>query len=174
MVKEIELSQGMVALVNDADYAELAQHRWCANRIGGNFYAVRNGPRTDGHRARIYLHRIILGAPPDMGVDHINGDGLDNRRNNLRLATKSQNGANRTHKQRGTTSRFLGVRWHKRSGKWHAEIQVNGKQKTLACFDSEIDAALAYNEAALELHGEFASINDLDNPGEIISAAENA
>jgi len=174
MVKEIELSQGMVALVDDADFEELASHKWYVSRIRRTYYAKRNEPKVGGGQRTILMHRVILNAPPGMQVDHINGDGLNNRRYNLRLATNRQNGASRKHKQLGTSSSFLGVYWQKCAGKWRSEIKANGTQKHIGYFDSEIDAAFAYNEAALELHGKFASINDLDNPGELISAAEQS
>jgi hypothetical protein len=104
------------------------------------------------------LHRIILDAPKGTDVDHINGNGLDNRRCNLRLATRSQNHANR-FKKPGTTSRFKGVRFER--NRWHAQIRVQYKKTYLGSFRDEIDAALAYNAAALEAFGEFARINTI-------------
>ena len=173
MVREIELSQGMVALVDDNDYEELAQHRWYAHREGRTYYARRHGPMAGGTWPTIRMHREIIDAPHGIQVDHINGDGLDNRRDNLRIATNLQNGANRTHKQRGRTSRFLGVDWYSRLGKWRARIMINYKDTHLGYFDREVDAALAYNEAALQLHGEYASLNDIDNPGVLINVTED-
>lgn len=109
---------------------------------------------------KVLMHRLILLAPDTTLVDHINGDPLDNRRENLRYATQSQQNANR-HRTFGA-SRFKGV-YRRRDGlKWCAQCRVpGGKQRYLGSFDSEEDAARAYNAAATELFGEYARLNDL-------------
>jgi len=106
------------------------------------------------------LASIVLGVSNGL-VDHINGDPLDNRRQNLRPATPSQNQANRTKYQgrRGVTSRYKGVCWHRKDKKWMARIYRDGKQIYLGGFDCEIEAAKAYDSAALEIFGEFALPN---------------
>lgn len=114
-------------------------------------------------RMLIYLHRLIVGAGPDELVDHVNRDTLDNRSCNLRVATKSQNGANRVADRRraGTTSRHKGVSWNRERRRWRAYIHMDGKTRALGAFRSEDDAARAYNAAALATWGRFARLNDV-------------
>lgn len=117
------------------------------------------------HRSRfsVYLHRLIIGAGSGDLVDHINRNPLDNRTANLRLATRSQNAANRgaDRRRNGTTSRHKGVSFNKARGKWCAYIHVDGKTRSLGRFEAEDDAARAYNKAAVEAWGEFARLNDI-------------
>jgi hypothetical protein len=114
--------------------------------------------RDDGSRAGLKLHRLLL---PDWAeIDHIDGDGLNNCRSNLRAATHSQNQGN-TRKRLGTSSQFKGVCWSKCAGKWRAYIRSDGKLKFLGYFASEFEAAQAYNSAALEKWGSFAKVNCL-------------
>ena len=157
---KIPLSQGKFAIVDDGDYDWLNQWKWCISSGG---YAIRvqhigyfNGKKK---QKTFRMHRIIMNAPDDMDIDHINGNALDNRRCNLRICTISQNLCNQK-KTRGK-SKYLGVDWHKIAKKWRAAIQINKKRYYLGCFISEIDAARAYNEAAKKLHGEFARLNVL-------------
>ena len=160
MTCKIELTRGKVAIVDDEDYKELSELKWFANKIGNTFYAVCtfNG---GAFKCTKYMHRVILDAPSDMCVDHIDGNGLNNCRSNLRLSTKSQNGANRG-KQADNTSGFKGVIWYSRCRKWRAQIKINGKNKFLDSFDSPEDAARAYDEAARKFFGGFAKLNFLD------------
>lgn len=154
MTKEIQLSQGKVALVDDEDYEELNQHKWCAMKDYKTFYAMRS-IQLDGHQHTLRMHNAIMGTK---GIDHKNNDGLDNRRDNLRKATASQNSHNKS-KYSNNTSGYRGVYWDRRNKKWRAQIGVNGKQRRLGYFSSALEAASAYDEAALELHGEFARTN---------------
>lgn len=148
----------MVALVDDEDFEALNRFKWCAKSSGaGLFYAYRaTGKRSDGSRVYQFMHRLLVQG--DGFVDHINGNGLDNRRDNLRLATSSQNGINR-RKALGTTSRYKGVTWSKKDQRWCAQIKRNGKNRFLGSFRSEEEAAKAYDAAARELFGEFAKLN---------------
>jgi len=153
-MREIPLTQGKVAIVDEEDADRVLAFKWSATRCRdtGRYYAGRR----EGRRF-VSLHRFILNAPPDRQVDHVNRDGLDNRRSNLRLATPSQNQWNRERRSDNRTG-FKGVFAHK-SGKWQALIKANRKHIYLGLFDSKEDAARAYDLAALLLHGEFARIN---------------
>jgi hypothetical protein len=136
--------------------------RWCAARTKRNsdkLYAVRGtGPRSA--RKWEFLHRSILGlSDRQVQADHRNGDGLDNRRTNLRQATNKQNSANHSRRRNGT-SLYLGVSWDKERGKWVASIsRPEGGRRHLGRFLDEIEAARAYDAAATELYGDFARPN---------------
>ncbi len=156
-MRSIELTQGQVALVDDADFERLNQFKWYASKQPGTFYACRDaGGRTN--RKQIRMHRVITGVTKSRQVDHINGNGLDNRRTNLRICVASQNQANRG-KQRNCKSGFKGVSWNKSNRKWVSLIQVLGKHIYLGGFDCKITAARAYDEKAKEMFGEFARTN---------------
>lgn len=122
------------------------------------YYSVRVGGRS------YLVHRIIwfmkFGECPKY-IDHSNGNRLDNRLENLRPATSSQNNANRV-KSNNNTSKFKGVYWNKKRKKWHSQIQTNGKKYNLGLYEIEVDAARAYNESAIMIHGVYAKINDLE------------
>ena len=152
-MKEIPLSRcALVAIIDDEDYDYISSWRWCAKKSGATVYAVRSvGSRN------IYMDRNILQAQSGQLVDHKNGNGLDNRRSNIRLCSQRQNQWNRQgiHGE----SHYLGVNWHKQRSKWVAKIRINYKRLHLGLFEREEDAALAYNAAAIKYHGEFARLN---------------
>jgi hypothetical protein len=128
------------------------------NRIGYAMTHVwRDGKRTSG-----YLHCMILDPPLGMQVDHINQDSLDDRRENLRTALSIQNMKN-LPKRVGTVSQFKGVTWHKHLQRWQAKIGVDNKRIHLGSYHTEEEAASAYNKAAKQHHGEFASLNEVAN-----------
>jgi HNH endonuclease/AP2 domain len=153
MAKEIKLSKGYIALVDDEDFEWLSKFKW---HIGGG-YAIRTA-QNDFKQITVRMHREILQAPKGLEVDHVNKDKLDNRRQNLRLASKSQNARNRGA-NKNNTSGFKGVSWNKRDNKWQALIRVHLKKKFLGYFDDPTEAAKAYDKAAKELHEEFANTN---------------
>ncbi|HUW14188.1 MAG TPA: HNH endonuclease, partial [Anaerolineae bacterium] len=157
MSMTIPLTQNKVAIVDDADFEWLNQWKWCAHKERAGYYAIR-GIWINGKTRRVYMHRLILNLPPDMQTDHINGNGLDNRRLNLRVCTQSQNNANR-RKWVSCSSQYKGITWDKLRGKWQARINLNGEQKHLGRFDDEHEAAVAYNEAATKLFDGFARLN---------------
>jgi hypothetical protein len=151
--RRIPLTRGKFAIVDAADYYRLIQFQWYAKYSGKTFYATRN------HAGKsVKMHREIMDCPGHLLVDHIDHDGLNNRRSNLRLCTSSQNLCN-TVSTRGSSSKYKGVCWHKREKQWVASIQFNKKTYYLGDFDSEIDAARAYDEKAKVLHGQFACLN---------------
>jgi hypothetical protein len=144
----LPLSQGLEAIIDDVD-ADQARFKWHVVKYSQNRYAQRE-IRKDGRRTTIHLHTAILNTPQHLRVDHINGDGLDNRRCNLRLVSVQENSFNHTKKKQGCTSRYRGVCWVKRRGKWKAAIQVDGRTYNLGSFASEIEAARAYDRAGFE------------------------
>jgi hypothetical protein len=120
--------------------------------------------RPGDKQLTLAMHRLIMAPPAGLCVDHINHDGLDNRRCNLRICTQRENSSNmRAH--RDSNSPFKGVCYEKAFSRWRASIGFKGVTIYLGIFPSEIDAALAYNEAALKYHGEFACLNDVDGNG---------
>jgi hypothetical protein len=159
-MKEISLSQNKVALVDDEDYDFLSQWKWQVTEgKTGKFYAVRMQciPKSE-IRKRIFMHRLIMKAPDNIDVDHKKGNGLNNQKENLRLATKSQNAANRK-KPKNNTSGFKGVSWDRARNKWLACIRFNYKNIHLGRFIDRIDAVKSYDKKAKELFGEFAQTN---------------
>ena len=157
--KLILLTQGKFTIVDTDDFDWLNQWKWglYSNEKRGRIYAIRTifiHPDGTRFKTSLRMHRIIMNAPIDMQVDHINGDGLDNRRCNLRICTNKENASNKKHRA-GGSSKFKGICWHKAVGKWYAYIN----NKSIGYYTSEIDAAKAYNKAALKYHGEFARLN---------------
>lgn len=155
MTKEIKLSRGMIAVVDDDDWERANKLRWYSAPSGNTFYAAR---RPDS--GIVYLHRFIMAAPDGTQVDHIDRDGLNCKRSNLRICS---HGENQHHYPipRNSTSGYKGVSFSKWSGRWRARIKVQGKSKYLGQFDTKEDAALAYNVAAVEFHGAFALLNNV-------------
>jgi len=153
----ISLTQGLWAVVDEADVAQIAQHVWQATRVKNGWYASRYEP---GVRKPILMHRQILGLLPGRApeVDHLNLDGLDNRRINLRTATHSQNLFNHPRRS-NNTSGYKGVSYRKDSGKWIAGIMVGGRAIRLGQYADAVTAARAYDAAARRLHGDFARLN---------------
>lgn len=151
--RRIRLTQGKFARVDPADYPALAVHKWSAARQGRSIYAVRSEAAR-----QLRMHRVIMKAPGHLVCDHIDHDGLNNTRGNLRLCTRAQNARNQ-RRRTGGTSRYKGVAWHKRDRKWHARICHRGRCHHLGAFVSEPGAARAYDRAAARLHGTFAHGN---------------
>lgn len=157
-MREIQLTQGKVALVDDADFDWLNQWKWTACQMrSGLWYAGRNATVSPGKRKFLLMHRVISGVDDEREVDHEDGDGLNNRRLNIRVCSQLQNSYNRKH-NRNNSSGFKGVR-KARGNNWRSTIYVNQKQIHLGVFTSREDAARAYDVAALEHFGEFAKLN---------------
>lgn len=160
-MKAIPLTQGKVALVDDADFERLNNYQWYAQKqvrqSRTTWYAVRHS--KGGTRRLLRMHREILSiVDPKVEVDHVDGNGLDNRRRNIRAATSQQNNHNR-RKRTKCSSIFKGVCWLSARGKWRAHIEINGHTHHIGYFDDEQAAARAYDEAARHLFREFAFTN---------------
>ena len=165
----ISLTKDKVAMLDKID-ADLSNFNWLANhnitKANENWYAGRRVGNKHEHMHRVILERILgrlLYRHED--VDHINNNGLDNRRLNLRVATRSENMQNKRKSGcmngKNTTSAYKGVNWHKSSSKWISRIRLNGVRKFLGYFKNEKEAAMAYNQAAKEFFGEFAQLNEV-------------
>lgn len=155
-MKAIVLTRGRIATVDDEDFDRVNQHKGYARRKGSQYYGARSVILSDGRRIQERLHQFLLGV---RGIDHQDGDGLNNRRGNLRRATQTQNMRGSRRKAHGATSQYRGVSWYSPSQKWRAKLKTGGQQIHLGHFDSETDAALAYDAAARLLFGDFASPN---------------
>lgn len=155
-MEKIKLSQNKEALIDVEDYHRLKKYKWYVSRSPWG-YCARANIKENGKRKTLYMHRHVMNAPENKEIDHINHNGLDNRKTNLRVCSHAENMRNRK-KNRNSISKFKGV---KPAGKkdWQAIITINDKEKYLGCFTSEIEAAIAYNQAAIEYFGEFAFLN---------------
>lgn len=147
-VRFVPLTRGKFAKVDEADFIDVSRWNW-------TYWCDRSGREYAIRGESLFLHRYLMGVGSDEKIDHKNGDGLDNRRENLRVASSSENNRNR-RKKSGAASRYKGVSEH--YGKWSATIW-SGRKMWLGRFDTEEEAALAYDEAARRLHGEFARVN---------------
>ena len=160
-MKEIQLTRGYVAFVDDEDFERMSKHKWIANITKRSNTVYAHNIDYSDYKKPIsnLMHRLILNvANSDITVDHINGNGLDNRRCNLRLATLTQQQFN-IKSRRGSSSKFKGVSFDNQYKLWIAQIRINGKNKKLGRFISEKEAALRYNEEAIKFHGEFVLLN---------------
>ena len=157
-MKTIDLGNGLASLVDDEDFEYLSQFKWYATKRGHKLYAKRNLPRDNGIRRSESIHRVVMKYPKGVSIDHIDGDGLNNQKSNLRICTSSQNMANQP-KQRSNTSGYKGVCWNKNVSKWQVQIRFQWEPIYLGVFEDKIEAAKVYDAKALELFGEFAQLN---------------
>jgi len=162
-MKKIELTQSKYAFVSDEDYDRLSEFSWFIDSRNG--YACRNITVSyrPAKQRKVFMHREVLCLPiiteKNRYVDHIDGNRLNNQRNNLRVATTKDNAGNRFNST--NSSGYKGVTWNKRSKKWNAQIKKDGKSINLGYFVEILNAATIYNNAAKEYYGEFAYLNTL-------------
>ena len=155
---EIPLTQGKAALIDDADFDLVKSYGWCVDRrYKGSCYYVVTGSRQNGEYHKVYMHRLIMSPSEGQDVDHINNNGLDNRRVNLRICTRTEN--LRNSRSKGGSSKYKGVSWIKRRKKWQAQIMCNRRHFHIGYYSDDKCAADAYNESAKKLFGTFAKLN---------------
>jgi hypothetical protein len=157
VTKEIPLTRGKIAIVDDEDYEYLSKHKWYAINSGG--YATR-AYMEDGKKIVVRMHRLIMNVPEDLVVDHIDGNTLNNQKANLRICTRAENCRNRGI-NKNNTSGYKGVYWNKSKKRWAASIRYNRKRVNCGHYKCEHEAAAAYNLKAIELFGEYAWLNEI-------------
>jgi|SRR6185312_12040017 len=156
-MKYIQLTKGYKAIVDDEDFKFLNQWKWQYQHSGCG-YAGR-GQREKGEMKTILMHRLIMQAPKNKFVDHINRNGLDNRKSNLRLCKPyGGNNWNRS-KSKNCSSKYRGISWNETKKGWMVAIMKNRRSYNIGFFKEEHHAAMAYDIAAKDLHGEFANLN---------------
>ena len=153
-MKRIKLSQGKFALIDDEDFYRVSKHKWSAGKYARDTWYAK----TMINGKFVQMHRFILNPSDDQLTDHKNHNGLDNRRRNIRVCETWQNQANRIKRSKAS-SRFKGVHWQTARKVWIAKIKRNGIAKHLGNFHDEIEAAIAYNKAAIIIFGDFAYLN---------------
>jgi hypothetical protein len=170
MSKEIQLTRGKVAIVDDEDYEWLNQWKWCyassSNKIGYAGRSIKEIPNIRKAQT-ILMHSVIFKKHNEnidnkYVIDHIDGDTLNNQKCNLRLATRQQNQFNQRKTSNKKSSKYKGVSWFQREQKWCARIVCSNIKYGLGYYDDEIEAALAYNRAALKYFGKFAKLNQIE------------
>jgi len=157
-VRRIKLSNGKCALVDNKDFEHINEYCWEAHRTPSGKWYARRVEIIDDRRVKVWMHRLIIDVPAGMETDHRNGNGLDNRRKNIRACTRSQNRFNKRPTKH--SSKYKGVSWVKSGHKWRALISLPGRLNVmLGYFKDERKAALAYDVAARKYFGAFAYLN---------------
>jgi len=162
-MKRIKLTQGKFVLIDDRDFEKIRKFKWCAEKFGNTYCAMTNvRDKIKKRQKHIKMHRLIMSL--DFGdkrcIDHINSNGLDNRRVNLRICTHQMNCC--SQKISKHSSKYKGVYWYKFTKKWKAQICINYRKKHLGYFNSEIEAGRKYNEVAKKYFGDYAKLNEID------------
>ena len=157
-MKRILLTQGKYTIVDDENYGWLMQWKWCVSKKHRSWYAVR-GTERGGIQKTYQMHNFIMPPPKNKEIDHKNGDGLDNRKCNLRICTHAENIRNQRTRITKGTSIFKGVCFEKQTGSWKAQIGFNKKSINLGRYKSEIEAARVYDSAAKNLYKQYAQTN---------------
>lgn len=162
MMVKIKLTQGIYTLIDDEDYPLVSQYKWYVTRCNRRWVAI-TGPDKKTKGKQLLMTRLVMKARSGQQVDHKKHyeDYIDNRKSNLRLCTHAENGRNRRKQLKKTSSQYKGVIWNKHAGKWQVTIIVSRNYIHLGLFTDEIEAARAYNIAAVEHFGEFAKLNEV-------------
>lgn len=162
-MKTIILTQNKETLVDDEDYEFLTQWKWYAWRCGRTYYAIRNDYSVKGKPSSVRMHRLLMNPLKGQSIDHLNHDGLDNRRSNLRIVRHLENAMNRNKSIKYTSSFYKGVSKYIRNENvlWRSRIGLYGKKISLGIYTTQVEAAEAYNRKAEELFGEFAELNKI-------------
>lgn len=158
-MKKVKLTRGQFALIDDEDFGFISQWKWYAMKGKKTFYACRGVLNIKGNMDKIMMHRVIMNTPKGMDTDHIDGNGLNNQKHNLRACSRSENSVNRSVSRSKKSSKYKGV--FPAKNKWVALIAIDKKYTRLGLFNTQEQAAIAYNEAAQKHHGEFAVINSI-------------
>jgi hypothetical protein len=171
--RRIPLGDGIYTIVDVDVYYRLSHYKWHLKGCKANkFYAVMDVKIGHGRTRVVSLHREIMNEPKGFLVDHKNNNSLDNRIDNLRPATRSQNRQNSPKRKKNASSQFLGVSFHKEEKKYRARISIKGKRIHLGRFDNEIDAGKAYDVAARKYYGEHAKVNFPKNPESVFAGLQ--
>lgn len=159
MCKQIPLTKGKECLIDDRDFESVSSYKWfLVQGSKSNFYAGRN-IYEKGKKITLLMHRYLMNPARGMSVDHIDGNGLNNQRINLRICTHQENIWNAKKNKNGTSSKFKGVHFHKKTGKFRSQMRFGSKRIEIGLFDSPEKAAKAYDLKAMEIRGGFAKLN---------------
>lgn len=164
-MKEIKLTRGQVAIVDDEDFDSLNKYKWYALKIPHGYYAVRNITSGVGQQKKLKMHRVVMSVTdPCIKVDHMYGDTLDNRKSQLRICSDSENKRNQVKSRvEVLTSKHKGLSYRKAKDKYDVRITIDRRVIHLGSFKDETDAAKAYNDGAIKYHGEFARLNIIED-----------
>lgn len=160
-MKKISLTKGFEAIIDDEDFDKVSRYRWYSDVKKRRVYAGRSERGDDGLPRSISMHRFILGHCGNLGVDHIDGNGLNNQKSNLRICTQTENLRAFQRKRHSATSKYRGVSWSSDRKKWLSQIVVNKKTINLGRYEDDMDAAKSYNIAAEKYFGAFATLNKI-------------
>jgi hypothetical protein len=153
-MKKIKLTKSKFALVDNSDFEELNKYKWYCFKYGNTYYAMRSSNRIKGKQTVIKMHRFLMNPLKGQQIDHVDGNGLNNQRKNLRICNHSENQRNKKI-YKSNISGFKGVSWNKNANKWQSFIRVDSKRIHLGYFKSKLSAFETYCKASVEFHGKF-------------------
>lgn len=157
--RKILLNRGRFAIVDQDDFEKFKEYKWHLLRVHSRSQYAGRMVKRGNKRCRETMHRVVTNAPDGLYVDHINHNGLDNRKENLRIVTPEQNAWNTRGQDNNISSQYKGVSWNKKRRKWVVSIRIDRKSKHIGFFEDEKEAAAAYDKAAKKHRGEYAFLN---------------